>query len=96
LAENGPYNTETAVMMAEGIKKALDTDFGIGITGLAGPDTDESGLEPGTAFVALAAPDKTYVRSLRLGQGRERIRVMACNHALDMVRRWICKLKIEN
>lgn len=95
LAENGPYNTETAIMMAEGIKKALDTDFGIGITGLAGPDTDESGLEPGTAFVALAAPDKTYVRSLRLGQGRERIRVMACNHALDMVRRWLVGLKIS-
>ena len=95
LAEHGPYNEQTAVMMAEGIKKALDTDFGVGITGVAGPDTDESGLEPGTAFVALAAPDRTYCRSLRLGQGRERIRTMASNHALDMLRRWLTGLDIE-
>lgn len=94
LAENGPYNVETATMMAEGIRKRLDADFGIGITGLAGPDPDEDGLEPGTVFVAMAAPKGTYCRKLHLGQGRERIRVLASNHALDMVRRYLTGLEI--
>ncbi|MBQ6540506.1 MAG: competence/damage-inducible protein A [Oscillospiraceae bacterium] len=95
LAEYGPYNKETAVMMAEGIKNRLDTDLGIGITGLAGPGSDDTDLIPGTAFVALATPDGTFSRSLQLGNGRERIRTMAANHALDMVRRYLTGLPIE-
>ncbi len=95
LAEYGPYNKETALMMAEGIKNRLDTDLGIGITGLAGPGSDDTDLIPGTAFVALATPDGTFSRSLQLGNGRERIRTMAANHALDMVRRYLTGLPIE-
>lgn len=95
LAENGPYNRETALMMAEGIKNRLDADIGIGITGLAGPGSDETDLIPGTAFVALSTPDGSCCRSLQLGDGRERIRIMATNHALDMVRRYLTGLPIE-
>lgn len=94
LAENGPYNGETAEMMAKGIRKRLDTDLGIGITGLAGPGADDSDLEPGTAFVALDTPDGSFCRTLHLGQGRTRIRVMASNHALDMVRRYLTGLPV--
>lgn len=94
LAEYGPYNQKTAKMMAEGIRRRLDADIGVGITGLAGPGSDTSELEPGIAFVAIAVADGTYCRELRLGQGRERIRVLASNHALDMVRRYLTGLEI--
>lgn len=85
---------EVAVSMASGIKKALTADYGVGITGLAGPDGD--GVHPvGTIFVALSAPEGDFCRELHLGGGRERNRTTCVNHALDMLRRSLTGLSVE-
>ncbi len=84
-----------ARQMAEGVRKALGADLGIGITGIAGPQSDASGKEVGTVFVALAADGQTFCRSLFLGADRSRIRIMASNHALDMLRRYLTGLSVE-
>ena len=47
-------------------------------------------------FVALAAPEGTYVRRLYKDKwGRERIKHAAANHAFDMVRRYLTGLPVE-
>ena len=77
---------EVALAMASGIKKALAADYGVGITGLAGPDGD--GIHPvGTIFVALSGPEGDFCRELHGGTGRTRNRTVSVNHALDMLRR---------
>lgn len=79
---------EVAEQLAENVRKRLNADFGIGVTGVAGPESD--GLHPvGTVFVALADGEGTYVRALRLSPDfdRERIRITSADHALDMLRR---------
>ncbi len=89
LETHGAVSESVARALAERVREVLGADFGIGVTGLAGPDGD--GVHPvGTVFVALAAEEETFVRALSLGKGsRARLRTAAANHALDMLRRYL-------
>ena len=94
IAQKGVVSREVALSLAENVREKFAADFGIGITGLAGPDDD--GIHPvGTVFVALAAAEGSWVKALNLGAGRERIRIMAANHGLDMVRRHLTGLPVD-
>lgn len=92
----GVISAKVAAALAENVREKLGTDLGVGVTGLAGPEGDGKN-SVGTVFVALAAEEKTYIRSLSLGDasGRDRIRVTAANHALDMVRRFLTGADVE-
>ena len=88
LAEHGAVSRPVTEALAEKVRAALGADYGLGITGLAGPDGD--GAHPvGTVFVALSAAEGVEVRELQLGErsDRTRIRTLAANHAFDMLRR---------
>ena len=87
---------EVARAMAEGIRRVIGSDMGVGVTGLAGPDGD--GVhEVGTVFIALAVEGQTFVRETHMGARRTRsfIRRMAGNHAFDMMRRYMSGLPME-
>jgi len=90
LKKHGVVSREVAIAMADGVRQRLNADIGIGITGIAGPDTDSSGKEPGTIFIALTTKEKSTCISPRLFYDRERIRIGAANNALDMIRRLLC------
>ena len=93
IEEKGVVSREVALSLAENVRKRFSSDYGLGVTGLAGPDGD--GTNPvGTVFTALAAPDGCFVRALQLGSGRERVRTSAANHALDMLRRYLTGLEV--
>ncbi|NLA86335.1 MAG: competence/damage-inducible protein A [Clostridiales bacterium] len=92
----GVASREVAEEMAVMVRRRFNTDIGVGITGVAGPESDESGQEPGTVFVALSAEDGLWCRSLSLTFDRGRIRTAASSHALDMIRRYLTGLKIDN
>jgi len=85
--EYGAVSSEVALAMADGVRLRLGADIGIGITGIAGPDSDSSGQEPGTVFIALSTKDKSLSKQPRLFHDRDRIRIGAASHALDMIRR---------
>jgi len=89
LSEFGAVSREVTIAMAEGVRIRLGTDIGVGITGIAGPDSDESGQEPGTVFIALSTKETTMCIQPRLFYDRDRIRIGAANNALDMIRRLI-------
>ncbi len=94
IEEKGVVSREVALSLAENIRTTFAADFGIGITGLAGPDGD--GIHPvGTVFVALAAANDRFVREIHGGRDRDRIRTMAASHALDMLRRYMTGLPVE-
>lgn len=89
VAQEGAVSPEVAAQMAEQVREKLGADLGIGITGVAGPESDGKN-EVGTVFVALAVRDgETVVRALHLGTGRSRVRIRAANHGFDMVRRYL-------
>jgi nicotinamide-nucleotide amidase len=94
IREKGVVSREVAEAMAARVRMLFGTDLGVGITGIAGPDSDESGLEAGTVFVALATADTVFCRSLKLFPERARVRTMASSHALDMIRRYLTGLPV--
>ena len=95
IAQHGAVSREVAIAMAERARQTLGADLALSVTGLAGPAGD--GVHTvGTVFVALAAPEGTYVRRLYKDKwGRERIKHAAANHAFDMVRRYLTGLPVE-
>ncbi|MBO5543420.1 MAG: nicotinamide-nucleotide amidohydrolase family protein, partial [Oscillospiraceae bacterium] len=96
IEEKGAVSAEVARALAENVRQLTGADIGIGVTGVAGPDTD--GVhEVGTVFVSMAVERKTYLRSLQMGSRRTRsyVRRMSGNHAYDMIRRWLTGLEVE-
>ena len=93
IEENGVVSRSVALALAQNVRERFSADYGLGVTGLAGPDGD--GVHPvGTVFVALAAPEGSFVRALQLGSGRERVRTSAAHHAFDMLRRCLTGLEV--
>ena len=95
IEEKGAVSYEVAVELARRVRELMGSDFGVGITGLAGPDGD--GVhEVGTVFVSLADKDRVWVREKQLARrGRAQVRLYACQHAFDMLRRRIQGLDME-
>lgn len=89
----GVVSAQVAESLAKCVRERLGADLGVGITGLAGPEGD--GVHTvGTVFIALATAEGCYIKDARLGFGRERIRIMAANYGLDMVRRFLTGLDV--
>lgn len=61
LEAEGAVSHSTAEQMAQGVRKALNTDYGIGITGIAGPKSDNTNKPVGLIFVAFAGENETKV-----------------------------------
>ncbi len=89
LDQFGAVSEPVARSMAQGARRALGTDLAVAVTGVAGPDPDDRGNEVGLVYVALAAGNGTWVRTLHLGASRTRVRTAAANHALDMARLYL-------
>lgn len=88
----GEVSPETACEMAAGVRLRSGADYGIGITGVAGPESQE-GKPVGMVYVAVADSRDIHAIVLKLGnQSREYIREYSAKTALDMVRRVIIGL----
>jgi nicotinamide-nucleotide amidase len=89
LSEHGAVSEAVAKAMASGIRGATGADFGVGITGIAGPDGGSEAKPVGTVHVAVAgaADGESAHRVARFLGDRERIRIFAAQMALEMLRR---------
>ena len=96
LDQHGAVSEETARAMAEGARRITGADIGVSVTGVAGPDRDERDNPVGLVYIGLATPDGTFCRRTDSGRRRrDRIQDLAANHALDVVRRYLTGLPIE-
>ncbi|SDY01393.1 nicotinamide-nucleotide amidase [Amycolatopsis xylanica] len=83
LAEHGAVHPEVAAQLAGGARLRCRAVWGLGLTGVAGPDPQD-GVSPGTVYVGLAGPVH-LVRELRLDGDRSAIRVASVRAALDLL-----------
>jgi len=95
IKEKHAASREVALAMADGARARFGAEIGIGITGIAGPTSDGSGLEPGSVFIALVTEDASFSRNPHLLFERERVRTSTVHHALDMVRRFLTDLPVN-
>lgn len=76
-----------ALAMARGARRVLGADVGVGVTGVAGPSTQE-GVAVGTVFCAISGPGgATSTVKLDLRGDREQVRAAAAMSVLDLLRR---------
>lgn len=83
----GAVSVETAVAMADGVRRLAATAIGVSVTGVAGPDTEE-GKPVGTVFLALANASRVWVREMQPAPDcttREAVREKAVAIALEMI-----------
>lgn len=84
LAERGPVDPDVAVALAAGARRTCAATWGLGTTGVAGPQA-HGGRLPGTVYVGLAGPAGTRVRRLDLAGDRAAVRSGAVTAALEML-----------
>ena len=84
LAAHGPVSPETAAALAEGIRRRCSATWGVGLTGVAGPDPVD-GSPPGTVYVGTAGPPGTAVDRLALPGDRAAVRSATVDAALALL-----------
>ncbi|MDA3624392.1 CinA family protein [Saccharopolyspora oryzae] len=82
LAEHGAVHPRVAELLADGARTRCRADWGIGLTGVAGPDPQD-GVAPGTVHLGFAGPGGATVHSVRLAGDRHRVRAAAVRVALE-------------
>ena len=82
----GEVSRETAVEMAEGIRKIAGTDIGVAVTGIAGPEGGTAEKPVGLVYLALSDKSGTQWKELKLWGGREKIRNMTSLFAFNLIR----------
>ena len=81
----GPVSEKVAKAMAEGARKALQTDAAVSVTGLAGPDGDDFGNPVGTVFIGFADTEKILANKYLFAGDREQVRRQAAEAALKLI-----------
>jgi nicotinamide-nucleotide amidase len=92
LVECGAVSEPVARAMAEGVRENADTDYGLSITGVAGPNGGTEEKPIGLVFLGLSDRSRTVVEKLDLSawrRSREAIRERSANRAFDLLRRLI-------
>ena len=91
LAAEGAVSEAVAKAMAVQVKQIAQTDFGIGITGIAGPGGGSPEKPVGLVYIALAAPDQVSCRKFNFLGKRENIKERAVISALNLLRLYLLK-----
>ncbi len=86
LEQLGAVSAPVARQMAEGTRRLLQTDYGLSTTGIAGPNSDETGKPVGLVYIALSGPAGTQVRELHLQGDRNQIRQQTCQAVLALLK----------
>ncbi len=87
LAAEGAVSEAVAVALAEGARRALGADVGLGVTGIAGPGGGTPEKPVGLVHWAVALPDRTVHRTRVYRGTRDQVRRVAAFAALELVRR---------
>jgi len=87
LLEHGAVSAPVAEAMAEGVRKRARTDFGLSVTGIAGPGGGSDEKPVGLVYIALADDAHIEHRKLNIPGDRQLVRWRASQAALDLLRK---------
>ena len=88
LEQHGAVSDPVAEAMAEGVRRSTGADWGVAITGIAGPGGGSEEKPVGLVHLAVAGPDGCVAQARRYGdsRGREWVRRLSAGDALDQLR----------
>jgi nicotinamide-nucleotide amidase len=87
IKDNGVVSAETARELAKTIRSNFKTDYGIGVTGVAGPKAEGGPI--GLVYIAVAGAKKVKVWKENFLGERDQIQAKAAKKALEHLWRWI-------
>lgn len=87
LIDHGAVSEEVARAMASGVRTRLATDWGIGITGIAGPTGGTEDKPVGLVHWAVAGPGGVWAEHRVFPGDRSVVREWSLNSSLDLLRR---------
>ncbi len=82
----GAVSEETAILMAEGVRKLAGTDYGLSVTGIAGPTGGTKQKPVGLVYLGFAHENDSFAEKFIFGQDRRSNRERAAQAALNLVR----------
>ena len=85
LNQHGAVSEPVAIAMAENVRKRLKTDFGIGITGIAGPEGGSKTKPVGLVFIAVSTKTEILCLKFHFSGSRSSIRQQASDWALELL-----------
>ncbi len=91
LAAHGAVSEPVALAMAKGVRQRLSADWGLAITGIAGPAGGTTDKPVGLVYWAVAGPEGDRCLSRVLPGSRSLIRRLSANIALDLLRRGLIR-----
>ena len=86
LLSEGAVSEKVVRQMAEGIRKKFNVDYGIGVSGIAGPSGGSSEKPVGTTWIAVSSAENTVSKMFLFGEHRGRNIDKASVTALNMLR----------
>jgi len=94
LEQHGAVSPECAIAMASGIAERLSSDYGLSLTGYAGPNGGDEKNPVGTIHVGYHSPVGVWCKSFRYTGGRLDVKTRAVHAALDWMRRKLRQHKV--
>lgn len=86
LQNHGAVSQEVVEQMAIGVKRKLNTDYGLATSGIAGPTGGTTDKPVGTIWIALATKNEVISKKLNLGYSRDRNIHVTSLSVLNMLR----------
>jgi nicotinamide-nucleotide amidase len=87
----GAVSEQTAILMAEGVRRLAKTDYGLSSTGIAGPTGGTPEKPVGLVYIGFAHANDSFAQKFQFGEDRITNRERAAQAALNMVRLFLIK-----
>ena len=85
LKQHGAVSRQTAEAMVQGVRKVMGSDVSVGITGIAGPASDDTNKPVGLVYISVDVFDKLIIKENHFIGSREEIRQQSILEALCMI-----------
>ncbi len=95
IEQHGAVSEEVAIAMATGACEKYGADYGLSVTGFAGPTGGTQVLPVGSIYLGYASPVGVWAKKIQLRGDRASNRRRAATAALDWMRRKLRKYKLE-
>ena len=95
LEQHGAVSPECAIAMASGAAERMSADYGLSVTGYAGPDGGDDRNPLGTIHLGYHSPVGVWCKTVHYSGGRADVKTRAVYTALDWMRRNLKQYKME-
>jgi nicotinamide-nucleotide amidase len=92
----GAVSKQTSIEMAEGVRKRSGTDIGISTTGIAGPAGAVKNKPVGLVWIGYSDKNISFAKDFYFTKNRLRNKEVMSKMALEVLRRKLLRITIDN